>query len=57
MFYVFDAKKCVLDTRRFFLSFWGALSTLGDRLICNPYTYMQSKHTFHVLDFFFKMVP
>ena len=32
-----------------FLNFWGALSALGDGLICNPYTYMQSKHTFHFL--------
>ena len=57
LFHVFDGNKCVLDTRRFFLNFWGALSALGDGLICNPYTYMQSKHTVHFLHVFSKKVP
>ena len=38
----------------FFHEFWVAWSTLWDRLTCNPSTYMQSKHTFQFLHFFFK---
>ena len=49
-------KSVYLTHAVFFLIFWGALSALGDGLICNPSTYMQSKHTFHVLHFFFKKV-
>ena len=41
----------------FFHEFWVALSALWDRLTCNPSTYMQSKHTFQILHFFFKKAP
>ena len=41
----------------FFHEFWVALSALWDRLICNPSTYMQSKHTFQFLHFFLKRLP
>ena len=41
----------------FFDEFWVALSALWDRLICNPSTYMQSKHTFQFLYFFEKRLP
>ena len=54
LFRVFDEKCVYLTHVAFFLNFWGALSVLGDGLICNPSTYMQSKHTFHVLHFFLK---
>ena len=57
-FLVFLMQKSVYLTHvAFFLNFRGALSALGDGLICNPYTYMQSKHTFHFLHFFLKKVP
>ena len=55
---VFLMEKSVYLTHvAFFLNFWGALSALGDGLICNPYTYMQSKHTFHFFHVFFKKLP
>ena len=38
----------------FFFDFWVALGAPWDGLTCNPYTYMQSKHTFHFLYFFLK---
>ena len=41
----------------FFHEFWVALSTLWDRLTCNPSTYMQSKHAFQFLYFFLKRLP
>ena len=57
-FLMFLMQKSVYLTHvAFFLNFWGALSALGDGLICNPYTYMQSKHTFHFLHFFSNKVP
>ena len=41
----------------FFHEFWVALSALWDRLICNPSTYMQSKHTFQFLHVFLQRLP
>ena len=53
--FVFLVQKSVyLAHAAFFLNFWGALSAFGDGLICNPYTYMQSKHTFQFLHSFLK---
>ena len=40
-----------------FLQFWIALSNFGERLICNPYTPAQSKHTFQILHVFLKQAP
>ena len=55
LFRVFDATSVYLThTSLFFLNLLGAVSALGDGLICNPSTYMQSKHTFHFLHFFLK---
>ena len=50
-------KSAYLPHIAFFLIFWGALSALGDGLISNPSTPVQSKHTFHCLHFFSKKVP
>ena len=41
----------------YFLQFWIALSDFGERLICNPYTAAQSKHTFQLLHVFLKQAP
>ena len=41
----------------FFFDFWVALSSPRDGLICNPSTPAQSKHTFSVLHFFWKIAP
>ena len=52
-FFEFLMQKGVYLTHvAFFLNFGSALNAFGDGLVCNPYTYMQSKHTFHFLDCF-----
>ena len=57
MFLVFSEKNVLVTRVIFFHEFWVALSALWDRLICNPSTYMQSKHTFQFLHFFLKSLP
>ena len=45
-FLSFVCKKHFWNMSLFFFDFWVALSVPKDRLICNPYTPAQSKHTF-----------
>ena len=55
--FVFLCKNKYLKHAPFFLQFWVALSAPGDGLICNPYTPVQSKHTFQFLHFSLKKFP